>query len=555
MHQHTRAELDSHADTCSFGSTCLVIENTGRTVSVEGFGEELGQVNDIPIVQAAVAYDCPATSQTYILLFNESLYIPSMTYHLLNPNQMRLQGIIVNDIPLQMLQPQDRTLQQHSLLVEDPQLHIPLSLRGIMSGFVIRTPTWDEMNDPNVLKVHMTSDQAWEPQDEAYPDIEGTLRANATHGMDLLLQEPRDLSQLQVRGQVMGADVSTPVAGLDRDLGLSVGSNANADTPRTTQDDGVSFKREVKALKGTYQEEDGSLFVCPGFGVPEDKVYSYERPLSLKAMQQEQRHHAALEVDRYAEALMQELGVTELGALGRKLATATTTKKRPGFVDAETLARHWRIGKEAAKRTIEATTQLAVRDFTHTTGGRRLKPSHWVLNHKRLESEVYTDTLIGKCKSLRGNNVAQIYATPFHYVRAFPLKSKKDAHESLDDFFHQVGVPQVIIPDNAKELTQSDFKKKCRKAQCPIHPIEAYTPNANIAEGVIRELKRHYRRVMLETAAPEVLWDYCLEWCALVRSHTALNIPKLNGRTPATMMTGDTSDISFLAEFGWYDWV
>ena len=73
MHQHTRAELDSHADTCSFGSTCLVIENTGRTVSVEGFGEELGQVHDIPIVQVAVAYDCPITSQTYVLLFNEAL--------------------------------------------------------------------------------------------------------------------------------------------------------------------------------------------------------------------------------------------------------------------------------------------------------------------------------------------------------------------------------------------------------------------------------------------------------------------------------------------------
>ena len=60
---------------------------------------------------------------------------------------------------------------------------------------------------------------------------------------------------------------------------------------------------------------------------------------------------------------------------------------------------------------------------------------------------------------------------------------------------------------------------------------------------------------MLETGAPEVLWDYCLEWCALVRSHTALNIRSLDGKTPATKMTGDTSDISFLAEFGFYDWV
>ena len=73
--------------------------------------------------------------------------------------------------------------------------------------------------------------------------------------------------------------------------------------------------------------------------------------------------------------------------------------------------------------------------------------------------------------------------------------------------------------------------------------------------GVIRELKRHYRRVMTETGAPEVLWDYCLEWCAHVRSNLAPNIRKLDGQTPATMMTGDTVDISHIAEFGWYDWV
>ena len=71
---------------------------------------------------------------------------------------------------------------------------------------------------------------------------------------------------------------------------------------------------------------------------------------------------------------------------------------------------------------------------------------------------------------------------------------------------------------------EGKFRKKCRRAQCPMHPMEAYTPNANLAEGVIRELKRHYMRVMIEKAVPEVLWDYCLEWCALVRSNTALNL-------------------------------
>ena len=35
--------------------------------------------------------------------------------------------------------------------------------------------------------------------------------------------------------------------------------------------------------------------------------------VTLKSLQIEQEHHAALEVDRYAEVLLSELGVTERG--------------------------------------------------------------------------------------------------------------------------------------------------------------------------------------------------------------------------------------------------
>ena len=64
-------------------------------------------------------------------------------------------------------------------------------------------------------------------------------------------------------------------------------------------DDSV-FRAQVGALKGTYLDPDGCLYVCPGIGVPDDKVYSCERSVSLKALQREQSHHAALEVDRFA---------------------------------------------------------------------------------------------------------------------------------------------------------------------------------------------------------------------------------------------------------------
>jgi len=60
---------------------------------------------------------------------------------------------------------------------------------------------------------------------------------------------------------------------------------------------------------------------------------------------------------------------------------------------------------------------------------------------------------------------------------------------------------------------------------------------------------------MRTSNAPAVLWDYCFELAALIRSHTCLNLDQLEGKTPETMLLGDTADISFLSEFAWYDYV
>ena len=42
---------------------------------------------------------------------------------------------------------------------------------------------------------------------------------------------------------------------------------------------------------------------------------------------------------------------------------------------------------------------------------------------------------------------------------------------------------------------------------------------------------------------------------AQVRNHTALSIRGLEGDVPATVLTGDTADISHICEYGWYDYV
>jgi hypothetical protein len=61
---------------------------------------------------------------------------------------------------------------------------------------------------------------------------------------------------------------------------------------------------------------------------------------------------------------------------------------------------------------------------------------------------------------------------------------------------------------------------------------------------------------MLKTKSPWRLWAYCTGLKAHIRSHTAHNLPILEGEVPETLMTaGSTADISQLVEFGWYYWV
>ena len=111
----------------------------------------------------AVAYDCPYTFTTYILFFHQALYIKNMTTNLISPFQMQAFGVTVNEIPLQHLNSDSRTSMVHS--IQHDEMHIPLELKGIMSGFVTRKPTALEIHDTSGacgVHVHLTSEASWE---------------------------------------------------------------------------------------------------------------------------------------------------------------------------------------------------------------------------------------------------------------------------------------------------------------------------------------------------------------------------------------------------------
>ena len=55
--------------------------------------------------------------------------------------------------------------------------------------------------------------------------------------------------------------------------------------------------------------------------------------------------------------------------------------------------------------------------------------------------------------------------------------------------------------------------------------------------------------------SPKVIWGTCLEFEGYIHSNTDLDILDLDGITPETNISGETSNITTFCEFGWYQWV
>lgn len=92
----TRTELDSHANMPFVGCHAYIISETGKVADVNPFTPDYKPMQ-IPIVDAAVQYDCPYTGTSYILVLQNALHVPSMQNKLLPPFIMRGAGVVVSN--------------------------------------------------------------------------------------------------------------------------------------------------------------------------------------------------------------------------------------------------------------------------------------------------------------------------------------------------------------------------------------------------------------------------------------------------------------------------
>jgi hypothetical protein len=161
-------ELDSHADTTCAGANCVVLEFTQQVVDVTPYDKNKYEPEvNIPIVRAVTAYT-DNSGNTYVLILNQALYLPDLDHSLLNPNQMRMNGVIVDDCPKHLSDPSRPST--HSIYFPDLDIRIPLELGGVISRICTRHPTNDELE--HCLWLHLTSDLEWDPHSSSFADNE-----------------------------------------------------------------------------------------------------------------------------------------------------------------------------------------------------------------------------------------------------------------------------------------------------------------------------------------------------------------------------------------------
>ena len=71
------------------GRHATVINKSGKSADLRPFSKDCSKIIAVSIVDVAIAYDCPYSGITYILIIKNALYIPSMNHNLVHPFIMR----------------------------------------------------------------------------------------------------------------------------------------------------------------------------------------------------------------------------------------------------------------------------------------------------------------------------------------------------------------------------------------------------------------------------------------------------------------------------------
>ena len=156
----TKMGIDSHADTTCVNKHAFVESIVeGLYVDAVPFDDSIGKMANLPIVHAIYAYDDPESLQTFLLRFNNAIYIKNMKNALLCPNQAREYGVVVEDVPPHL----DHT-GSGSFSIMTSGHSFKLERNGPTACLHVRRPTNEELENIDIIDI--TDEHEWQPYQE-----------------------------------------------------------------------------------------------------------------------------------------------------------------------------------------------------------------------------------------------------------------------------------------------------------------------------------------------------------------------------------------------------
>ena len=160
-------ELDTRADTICAGINFRMLYSTGQVCDVRGFHDDFDSIKDVPVATVATGYR-NEHGQVYILIIHEALYFgPGLDHSLINPNQIRHNGIVVSDDPYD---------SSRQFGIDHDHLFIPFRSEGCTVFFETFVPSDQEVDTcPHVILTD--GEREWDPStvqmsgDRPYGDI------------------------------------------------------------------------------------------------------------------------------------------------------------------------------------------------------------------------------------------------------------------------------------------------------------------------------------------------------------------------------------------------
>lgn len=123
------------------------------------------------------------------------------------------------------------------------------------------------------------------------------------------------------------------------------------------------------------------------------------------------------------------------------------------------------VGLETAKRTLSATTQLALCQSMHPIQ-RCYHTEVAQLHYSRLggqHGKFHSDTFFASTQSLSNCTIGQMYTNNIHFTKYYPMRLKSDAPDTLIPFMQDIGILSDLHSDDAKELTQGRIQELMKK--------------------------------------------------------------------------------------------